>query len=262
MQQQKLKPAVILDDDPTWATNIARGIRRFGGLPVEYFPSIEAFYRHHNIKHGDTQGLKHVLEGYSVVVSDNNFETPRPDFPGDGYYRGADFLLGDVGPALDEIPEENRPIVICFAPSSMTVLRGYEKRMWEKYGIVSFHKTWETAAVGLLVRIVREYGVLLSRESIVSSICQKSLDEDEYGSPKADFFFWFRADHCDFEDFPGEGFTQVKGDAKPMEWQEIVASLAQRLKTTSVALSDTIDREVQKRKKEIEGRGKHPEREY
>jgi len=262
MQQQNLKPAVILDDDRDWATNIARGVRRFGGLPVRYFASIEAFYRQHRITYGDKQGLARALEEYSVVVSDNNFEVPRPEreLEADGEIRGADFLIGQVGPALKDIAEENRPIVMCFAPSSMSVLAGYEKEMWNEFGIVSFHKTWETAAVGLSVRIAKEYGVLLSREAVISAICKQDPKEDEYGSPKAEFFFNFRADHTEFEEFSAEGHTQVEGDARPMEWEEIVASLAQRLDTTSELLSNTIDMEVKKRRSELEGRGKHPEK--
>lgn len=260
MGEPKLKPALVLDDDRDWAAGIARGIRRFGGLPVTYFPSIEALYRHHEINYGDKQGLAHVLEGYSVVVSDNNFETPNPEHPGDGYTRGVNFLLQQVGPALESMPKENRPIVMCFAPSSMSVLCAYEQQMWDKYNIISFHKTWETAAVGLTVRIAREYGVLLSRESIISHICQQNLTEDDYGCPKADFFFHLRADHTIFEGFPNENSTQVEGDANPMEWEDIVASLASRLKITSAILSDTIDKEVQERKREIEGQGRHPEK--
>jgi len=261
MGQAKLKPAVVLDDDKDWAKNIARGIRRFGGLPVKYFSSIEAFYRHHKLDYGDQQGLARVLEGYSVVVSDNNFETPNPEYPDDGEIRGANFLLSQVGPALDNIPNENRPIVMCFAPSSMSVLQGYEKQMWEKYNIVSFHKTWETAAVGLTVRIAREYGVILSRSSIISNICQQSIDEDDYDSPKAKFFFNFRADHTEFRPFDSESLTKVEGTAKPMQWEEIAASLAQRLNITPTALSKIIGLEVQKRKREIEGQTKNPEKE-
>lgn len=261
MQQSKIKPAVVLDDDRDWATNISRSIRRFGGLPVKYFPSVESFYRHHEIEYGDKIGLAKVLEGYSVVVSDNNFESADNQTSGDGEIRGANFLLGQLGPALQEMSKENRPLVLCFAPSSQSVLAQREQEMWDKYGIVSFHKTWETAAVGLTVRIAREYGVSLSRKSIITNICQQSLDEDEYESPKAQFFFWFRADHTDFEDFPKEKMDQPEGEAKPMKWNEIVSALAKKLNIDDETLSATIKHEVEIRKSQIEGqKGGSPEK--
>lgn len=258
MQQQNIKPAVVLDDDKSWATNIARGIRRFGGLPVRYFSSIEAFYKHHKIEYGDNIGLSNVLKKYSVITSDNNFEGAT----GYGGISGADFLLEQLGPALKEIDIKERPIVMCFAPSSQSVLARYETAMWEEYGIVSFHKLWENAAIGIAVRIAREYGVLLSRESVIHNICQQDVEEDNYEGPKNQFFFKLRADHLDFEDFPGEDYEQVSGKAKPMAWGEIVLYLAKSLNTTNEVLLETINHEVQLRRSQIEGqRGSHPEKE-
>jgi len=259
--QQNLKPVVILDDDENWAGEIGRCVKRLGGLPVEYYASIEAFYRYHHLESKDQEGLSRVLGGYSALVCDNNFETPNPPVPGDGRRWGGDFLLNNVGPAIETMTSEGRPIVMCFAPSSMTVIRGYEKRMWDQYGIISFHKLWETAGAGLAIRITREYGTLLSRDSIVHAICQQDLNEDDYDGPKAQFFLKLRHELACWDDFSNDEFNQVAGDANPMPWEEIVASLAQRLNTSTDQLSRTIDTEVQKRNSQIEGQGKHPEHE-
>lgn len=261
MIQQLIKPAVVLDDDRNWATNIARGIRRFGGLPVKYFPSIESFYRNHNIEYGDKKGLAKVIGEYSTIVCDNNFEAAGHEKPNDGWIRGADFLLGPLGTAIESMPMKKRPLVMCFAPSSQAVIMQREKEMWDKFGIVSFHKTDETVAVGLAVRIAQEYGVSLSRKSIIADICRQSLDEQPYNSPKHDFFFNLRADHTDMDgSFDGESYEQVEGDARPLPWNEIMSSMANRLNLTPDTLGKVIEQEVSFRKAEIEGQQKHPEK--
>ena len=128
--------------------------------------------------------------------------------------------------------------------------------MWDKYGMISFHKSWESPAVGLAARIAREYGgVLLSRESIIHTICQQTVEGGGFDSPKYNFFFGLRGAHLDDREFPGEDVDEPVGGAKPMEWIDIVSSLSQRLHTTNEALLGTISKEVQVRKTQIEGQG-------
>jgi len=209
-----------------------------------------ACFWYQNIEPNDENRLTEVLREYFVVCTDNNFETFRSLFPGIGNMRGADFLVNKVGPCLKEMPPQDRLIVVYFAPSSRRVLQGYEEHLWEKY---------ETVGVGFAVRIFRKHGVVLSRETIASKICGQSLVEDNFGSPKAEFFrqLAFSAETGSFRD---EGYEIVEKNAKLMEWTNIVGLLAKGLKVTSDEMQSIIDREVSVRRNQIEGQSENPDR--
>ena len=130
------KPVLVIDDDRSMVLYLARGARRFGGLPVEYHRSIEGFMRTKGIVDNDKEGLARVLRDYGAIVCDNNLESASNDYPGDGRKRGIDFLEDQAGPAVETLPEKDRPILVCFAPSSQGVIDNNEQRLWEKYKVV------------------------------------------------------------------------------------------------------------------------------
>ena len=45
---------------------------------------------------------------------------------------------------MKDIKKEDRPLVVCFAPSSEHVLQDLQKYLWDKFEILSFHKINET----------------------------------------------------------------------------------------------------------------------
>lgn len=248
------KPALVLDDDRNWACYIARGIRRFGGLPTVFFPSVEAFLRHYDVKYGNQESLANVLREYDAVIIDNNFEASDHEVYNDGWIRGMNFLYRQVGPAVQLLEDNERPILVSFAPPSEAVIKKNEKKLWDKYRIVSFHKLWETLAVGIDIRIAQEFGVVLSRESLISNVLGQSLDEDEPRSPKAEFFLDLRFQCCDFGDFPGEGFSDIEGEAKPLGWEDIISTISRLLDLGREDLVTRINAEVeQTRLMNIEG---------
>jgi hypothetical protein len=235
------KPAVIIDDDLNWSKLIGRGIRKFGGLSVVHFPSIETFLEHHSVQLEDNKELTNILRTYSTVVCDNNLKGT----PG-ALLEGIDFLWEHVGPASQQIEASQRPVLVCFAPSNEGTITQFEYPLWNKFNIASFHKLIEFPAIGIDVRIAREYGAALNRKTLIESVLRQPLDlnGNESDNPKRNFFMDLQFDHLESPNFKNDDFHQIEGDAEPIAWEELLNSLANRLHIKPNELQESIEKET------------------
>lgn len=140
--------ALILDDSPYEVVPLARMLRYYTGLRVDYFPSIPKAERVWEEKLGiPDDGIidyfiklwSKILPKYDLIIIDNNFEDGQHEKKSDGWVRGLDFIQGTLMRALELLSPEERPLIICFAPSNEEVIRRNEQSLWEG-GVLSFHK--------------------------------------------------------------------------------------------------------------------------
>jgi hypothetical protein len=245
----QIKPAVCLDDDPTVVEPLINSIRVIGGLPVVYFRSIEAFLRFHNIKPDNREGLKKALEMYSVLVCDNNFESERKyrSQHEDGEMGGLNFLYSQIGPTILQMDERARPMVLCFAPSNVELIKNYQKYLWDTYGIISFHKQFETSLIGISVRLRRETGHLFSREQLIRNILKLPDEDTNFGTPVWELSIGLWSKYFHIRDNP-KSETDIQPynyEAKPLEWDEVVACVAEELKADPNELFKRINQEAE-----------------
>ncbi|MBI4974026.1 hypothetical protein HZC27_05435 [Candidatus Roizmanbacteria bacterium] len=229
------KPAVILDDSPEDVVPLARGLRVFGGVETKHFFSIPAFERENNLQlepNNNEKWLKEVaevLKKYSVIVSDNNFEEHTdPAHPYDGYARGIDFLTGVVGPALQLLSPEERPLVVCFAPSSHESIDDNRERL-EKMGIIAFHKIEQSTLIGLYMAVSQEYKLPLSYREFIHDILGFEEDNMRYGEKGYRFGFELGYEHL-HKSFKDEGDGNiVAGPPRPLPWKKLKNDISSRL---------------------------------
>lgn len=132
----------VIDDTPEDAFRLAVASKRIGGYEPTLYSSTSSFMHEHGYD------ITTALARFKAIICDNNFQTT------DGAW-GHEFLINTVGPALFQIPEEQRPLVICFAPSSWEVIREHKEAL-QNIGILSLHKQDQIAYIGLALRISSE----------------------------------------------------------------------------------------------------------
>jgi len=175
------KRAALLDDSKEFVNIIACGLRLFAGYSTEHFTSIEGFISHIGWKTEDgVASLAEKVKQFGLISCDNNF-LPI------GNIKGSNFLFYALGPAIKSLPENEKPILVCFAPSSETSLAAFEKRLWEEFGIVSLHKINECTVVPLDAFLAEKYGCVLNREALVKGVLKLELDETIFGTKKGEF---------------------------------------------------------------------------
>ncbi len=249
------KPALLLDDDQDYASWIAKSIRVIGGLPTVFFKSIEGFYRGVGLPPDPgLPDLAQKLTSYSSIVSDNNFAGASPD----GRIEGFNFLVTKVGPATNLITDpEEKPYLVCFAPSSSSVIQSAEQDLWNRFRIASFNKMHEFPALGIATRISREYGVPLSRQAVVEGICGQDRNDDPVSSPSRTFFMNVFLDiTLDRISYGGSAQEQCAGPAIDVKWEDIVKELAMTMEIDQRELLTRIEREVDTSRHSIEGSAK------
>lgn len=237
------KPALILDDDSFWSATIGQCLRVIAGLPVIHFPTLETFEASFSGK----RTLAEELKRYSIVNCDNSFSGAG------GRKLGEDFLTKEAGPAVLELPPEERPLLICFAPSTIGLVLRLEKDLWEEYGIVCFHKLTEAAALGLAARLAVEHGTKLNREAIVGKILGLDLADGAVRGPKDTVLFDVRFGLGIGLPFPGESFDQVEGPARPADYQTVLETFANELGMGEKELEARISFQVEQAKRSLEG---------
>ena len=148
------------------------------------------------------------------------------EIEGDDTITGIDFLFNGVMPALNLLPVEERPLVVCYAPSNKDAIRNVRKRL-EEGGIISFLKTEEDICVGLYSRIVCEYGYAPSYHDFVTHIL--GFTEEEMGMGKRGHSILFDLAVLKYDIYTswlGESRDTVSGRAKLVEWDKIKADLS------------------------------------
>lgn len=229
------KPAVILDDSPEDVVPLARGLRVFGGVETMHFFSIPAFERENNLQFepgDDDKWLKNVaevLKKYSVIVSDNNFEEHiDPAHPYDGFARGIDFLTGVVGPALQLISPEERPLVVCFAPSSHESIDENRERL-ENMGIIAFHKIEQSTLIGLYMAVSQEYKLPLSYREFIHDILGFEEGDMRYGGKGYRFGFDLGYEHLHKSFNDESNGNIVAGPPRPLPWKKLKNNISFQL---------------------------------
>jgi len=146
------KLVAVMDDTPEDGFRAAYAASRIGGhIPIIY-DSPSAFLHEYNYS------IDQALQRYSAIICDNNFQATSGEW-------GHEFIQYTLAPALLKIPQENRPTVICFAPSSWEVIREHQQE-FEGYGIHSLHKQDQIALIGMALRISAEGIAIPSLEFI------------------------------------------------------------------------------------------------
>lgn len=240
------RPVVILDDSPSSTCTLAQGVRRFAGRSTLYFRSVPAFLRYLNWKYEDGLAvLGEKLSQYSAIICDNNFEAQDHEQTSDGWVRGIDFLLGKVGPAVLNLPEQERPYLVCFSPSSEEVIRLHEKELWDEYKIASFHRAFEALAIGIAIKLSEIYKTPFSREALICGILRFEKEyPDGFQSEKHDFFIGLNLDHIS-GNFQDEEMWQIEGEARGISWEELADAIASGLHIETGALQTRIEGQVE-----------------
>lgn len=236
VQKNPLKPAVVLDDSPSIVTPIAHGLRVFAGVDVEHYFSIPAFERKYGMDQieindhaGRYRACADALKQYSVLVCDNNFRDHEdPEHPYDGWATGIDFLRYTVGPALQLLPPEERPLIVCYAPSNRETIMG-NRGVLEENGIISFLKTQEDICVGLYVAIAHECGYAPNYHTFVTDVLGFTEEEMDRGQKGFNTLFDLAIDYDIYSTFLGEKRDTVAGIARPVGWGVIEKELSKRL---------------------------------
>jgi len=228
------KPALMLDDSPGDVYRISRALRLFGGVDVKYFTSIPAWERSFGAHFNPTihgaydelcQKVAIELKDYSSVVCDNNFEAAG--YPDNGA-QGLPYLTGVMSDSIKLLPPEERPLVICFAPSSSELVKGKQKELWEKHGIIAFDKFYEASFIGITARIAQEKGRGFSREQILHDIFGFNHEEIYDDTAAAQFGRELRCDYLENDELFGSPEI-IAGPAIGMDWNVLTKELAQRL---------------------------------
>jgi hypothetical protein len=259
----KLKPALILDDSPTDVIPIARSLRLFAGVDVEYLQSIPAWERKHEITFDYSKKGAHdrfyrqianQLKQYSALVVDNNFQ--NAGYPDDGV-EGLPFLMGPIGSALKLIKPKERPLVVCFAPSSTDLIQEKKAELWRDHQIISFHKFYEAPFIGIAVKLANDNKVTINRENLLHDIFGFDPEEIDYNSPAGQFGFKLRYDLLDDDNVFGR--DKVEGSALSFDWPNFLRDLASRLNTTENEFLGRIDSVVSPLRQSREGGGIPPQ---
>jgi hypothetical protein len=255
-QRVKLKPALVLDDSPSDVKPIARSLRLFAGVDTEYFNSILAWERKYEITFDPTQRGAHdrlyqqvadQLKNYSALVIDNNFEAAG--WP-DNADEGLPYLTDVISPALSLLQPEERPLVICFAPSNEKLLMDRKEDLWRDHKIICLHKFEEAPYIGILVKIANENGLVISRENLLQDIFGFDPEIIEHYTPASRFASQLMFDYLRYNDEFGE---QVEGAALSFDWSNFLKDLASRLNIQEREFLGRIDSVVSKLRKNKEG---------
>jgi len=223
----KERVVLILDDDPFEADEISRVIRTISGCTTKNYPSIPAFRRGKNVGNR----LLEVLGGYYAIVVDHSFEEGDHEIYNDGWERGGDFLVNEVGPALETLDSEDRPLVI-FTTRSQRALEEYQVKL-EKYEIMSLRKPNRIVLGALAMRIGIEYGTApLGLDGILRILGGEIDGVDRPCLHIANLVKEF----CDTKERFGDGLN--------LTWKEIVSIFAKRFNLTEKMFNQRVEAEV------------------
>lgn len=255
----RLKLAIVLDDQPDYATSIARGIRIFGGSDTKYYPTIEALER--EIENRGIS-LRKILESSSAIVCDNNFD---PSFSSSfRNKRGISFLRNEVAPLVTEIAPEERPLLICFAPS--TKLESHQiNELWLE-GIVFFEKIEEAALIGFMLGVTKHLGKQINRDELLVEILGFPPEAQARNNRDLERFctsLWAQyLEDLEGIVFPGENEEMVEGKSLNLPWEKILNIVSENLSEINYVLTpEQLQQRIEsKRPSGIEGGIIHKER--
>lgn len=254
MNPNPRKPALILDDTPKEVIETAILLRGIAGVDVQHLLSIPKFQRengiHHQIDVGKEQSLRECAKAliqYSAVIVDNSFTDGKHERFTDGWVKGIDFLLNTAGPALQLIPEDERPRIVCFSPSNQDTIDEHRKTLWDKFGISSYHKYYDRPLIALSLMISERYGTNLSDLELLRTLGFKPGDDYE----KVTILLNIGEENSNR--FSSEGKI-VEGPGDPeASWEKAVDLFSRHMDITAADLVGRIETAVETRRANIEG---------
>lgn len=250
------KVALFIDDDIDFVVTMARSVRAFTkDTTTEHQATIEGFFRANGldelysyqsggVTRQQLEAVAKVLERNSCFCCDNNLEGAG------GCIRGLDFLIDIIAPAIKLLPEERRPTLICFAPSSESLLKNSVEKLLA-LGIDSYHKINEAPIVGLALAINERYKCRLNRKIVLENILGLKLDDNDRDGPKQRLC---RDIWMEFLWFSGESFQQVAGPPRPIDFDEVLEFFAKERGMTKEVLIKRIENEALAHPRTVEGK--------
>lgn len=183
-----------------------------------------------------------------MIVMDNNFSDGHHERRSDGSVEGISFLKNLFGRALNLLPEEERPLVVCFAPSSEVAIETNTDELWQKWGIVSLHKAYDRMLIPLEILIAERFGAPVRGETLIHDVMGFASGDDLQKVRMNENL----RQYCEGL-FPGESMYQVKGPGYAgASWEGTIGLFSEALQCDPLDLEARIE-------SAIEMPGGHPE---
>ncbi len=173
-KENKVKPAIVLDDDPMEAwRSVSIALAVMGGVPVKHFSCVEEWrdkgfgpFVKENLRaepdmYSEEQLVAYLKEMTAISV-DNDFSEASPRGPMYGWIEGLSFVGNNLIPALRRIRLSERPLV-SLSTSSWGIIGRESGSLGEK-GVVVYSGLQEAPLIGLALWIKKKYGVIFPRE--------------------------------------------------------------------------------------------------